>query len=130
MNLFGTVFLIFGLMALFMASVGLYGVMAFSTQQRTQEMGIRMAMGAQAGHVIRLVFRQGLVQLALGLGLGLLLALGVGMITQGWYYGVSSTDPRVTACVAAVLALTGIVALVIPARRATRVDPVEALRFE
>ncbi len=129
-NLFGGIFFIFGLIALSMASVGLYGVMAFATRQRTQEVGIRIALGAQGGHVVRLVLKQGLFQLVAGLTMGLLLALGMGVVTQGWYYGVSSTDPAVTVGVAAVLALTGIAAMVIPARQATRVDPVEALRFE
>jgi ABC-type antimicrobial peptide transport system permease subunit len=66
----------------------------------------------------------------MGLGIGLVLALGVGLVTQGWFYGVSSTDPGVTAVIAAVLALAGAATLVLPARRATRIDPVEALRTE
>jgi ABC-type antimicrobial peptide transport system permease subunit len=129
-TLFGTVFLVFGAVALFMACVGLYGVMAFATRQRTQEVGIRMALGARRGHVVRLVFRQGMTQLGLGLALGLLLSVGMGLATRSWYYGVSSTDPVVTALVAAVLFLTGMAALLIPARRATGVDPVRALRCD
>jgi putative ABC transport system permease protein len=127
-NVFGGLFAVFGLGALFLAAVGLYGVMAFSVKQRTQEVGIRMALGARAGNVMGLVIRQGVTQMAVGLlvglGLGALLARGLG----GFLTLVDRWDPTVFGSIALVLLATGVVASWIPARRATRVSPVEALR--
>jgi len=129
-NVFGVLFMVFGGVALFLASVGLYGVMAFSVSRRTPEVGIRMALGAEAGQVLRLVLRQGLVQtfvgLLLGLGLALLLSRALGQML----FEVSASDPVVYALVSLVLVSTGLAASLVPARRATRVDPLTALRSD
>jgi predicted permease len=127
-RVFGTMFMIFGFVALFLASIGLYAVMSFSVSRRTREVGIRMALGAQARDVIRLIFRQGVIQLGVGLVLGLALALGVAQLMKVVLFDVQPRDPYVFVGVAAVLALTGVLACLIPARRATHVDPLNALR--
>lgn len=129
-RVFGTIFMIFGGVALFLASVGLYGVMSFSVQQRTKEMGVRMALGAQGTDVLRLIVRQGITQLTIGLvlGLGLAVALSRGMGIL--LFGVEPLDPTTFVAIILVLATTGLLASFIPARRATRVDPVMALRYE
>ena len=127
-DLFGGLFAIFGVGALFLAAVGLYGVVAFSVRQRTQEVGIRMALGAGSGSVLRMVMRQGALQifagLLLGLGLGALLSRGLRQdftLVEPW-------DPSVFIGISLVLLTTALLATLFPARRATRVDPVEALR--
>ena len=129
-GVFGTVFIVFGAAALFMASVGLYGVLSFAVSRRTQEMGIRMALGAGSREVVALVARQGVGQLGIGLGIGLLLAFGVTRLVSILMYDVDPQDPVVFAGVLALILLVGIAAAVFPARRATSVDPVEALRSE
>jgi predicted permease len=127
-DLFGGLFAIFGAGALFLAAVGLYGVMAFSVRQRTQEVGIRMALGAGGGSVLRLVMRQSAVQVlvgrVVGLGLGALLSRG---LRQGFTL-VEPWDPSVFLGLSGVLLATAFLATLFPARRATRIDPVEALR--
>jgi predicted permease len=129
-RVFGTIFMIFGGVALFLASVGLYGVMAFSVEQRTKEMGVRMALGAQGPDVLRLIVRQGVIQvtigLVLGLGLAVLLSRGMDILL----FGVEPLDPTTFLVIILVLAGTGLLASLIPARRATRVDPVIALKYE
>ncbi|HJQ20776.1 MAG TPA: ABC transporter permease [Gemmatimonadaceae bacterium] len=129
-RVFGTMFMIFGMIALFLASVGLYAVMAFSVSRRTREVGIRMALGARAGDVVQMVLRQGLLQLAIGMTAGLALALGVSRLLQAILFQVEPRDPFIFAGVVTVLSIAGIVASVVPARRATRVDPLTALRAE
>jgi predicted permease len=129
-RVFGTIFMIFGGVALFLASVGLYGVMAFSVRQRTKEMGVRMALGASGRDVLRLVVRQGVFQLALGLVLGLGLAVLLSRGMDVVLFGVEPLDPTTFVAIIVVLSVTGLVASLIPARRATRVDPVIALRYE
>jgi putative ABC transport system permease protein len=129
-QVFGTVFIVFGGAALFMASVGLYGVLAFSVSRRKQEMGIRMAMGATSSDVVGLVFRQGVSQLAIGLGLGLALAFGVTRLLGVLMYQVDPQDPIVFGGVIVTIMLVGAAASFFPARRATSVDPVEALKYE
>ena len=129
-RVFGTMFMIFGIIALFLASVGLYAVMAFSVSRRTREVGIRMALGARTGHVIQMVLRQGILQLAIGMTAGLALALGVSQLLQMLLFEVQPRDPFIFAGVIAVLSAAGILACVIPARRATTVDPLTALRSE
>jgi predicted permease len=129
-GVFGTVFIVFGLAALFMASVGLYGVLAFSVSRRTQEMGIRMALGASTADVIKLVLRQGVSQLGIGLALGLALAFGVTRVIGIVMYNVDPQDPLVFGGVLAVIVLVGMAAAFFPARRATGVDPVVALRYQ
>jgi putative ABC transport system permease protein len=127
---FGTLFMAFGFTALSLAVVGFYGVMSFSVSQRTRELGVRMALGAQTRSVVRLVLRQGSAQLAVGvlLGLGFAAVLSRGLATM--LFGVKPWDPAVFAVVVATLSVSGVAACLIPARRATRVDPIDALRYE
>lgn len=129
-QVFGSVFILFGVAALFMASVGLYGVLSFSVSRRTQEMGIRMALGAGAPAVTRLVLRQGTVQVGLGLLVGLVLAAGVSSGVAALMFNVNPRDPSVFAAVVGVIVAVSLVASLVPARRATRVDPMVALRSE
>lgn len=129
-RVFGTMFMLFGLIALFLASVGLYAVMSFSVSRRVREVGIRMALGAQGRDVVRMIFGQGAWQLGIGLVLGLGLAAAVAQLMQVILFDVQPRDPTTFAGVAAVLALAGLAACMIPARRATRVDPLVALRAE
>ena len=129
-GVFGTVFIVFGLAALFMASVGLYGVLSFAVTRRTQEMGIRMALGAGSQQVIGLVARQGAAQLGVGLAIGLALAFGLTRLIGLMMYNVDPQDPVVFAGVLGVITVVGMAAAVFPARRATSVDPVEALRSD
>jgi predicted permease len=129
-GVFGGLFAVFGGAALFMASVGLYGVMSFSVSRRTQEMGIRMALGAEGGQVRALVLRQGMLQIAFGLVIGTGLAVLVARGLQYVVYQAKAFDPATYAVVFAALALTGLAASAIPAARATRVHPSQALRYE
>jgi predicted permease len=129
-RVFGTMFMLFGFVALFLASIGLYAVMAFSVNRRARELGIRMALGAQAGDVVRLVLRQGVLQLAIGMVAGLGIAAGVSHLLQVVLFEVQPRDPQIFAGVVGVLAASGLLACLLPARRATRVDPVDALRTE
>jgi putative ABC transport system permease protein len=129
-RVFGTIFMLMGFVALFLAAIGLYGVMSFSVSRRTREVGVRMALGAQAEHVVRLIVRQGLVQLAVGLVVGLAGALAVTSLLRGFLFGVSPRDPVTFVWIVAVLVVTGAVASLVPARRATRVDPLIAIRYE
>ncbi|HEX9564788.1 MAG TPA: ABC transporter permease [Gemmatimonadaceae bacterium] len=129
-RVFGTMFMIFGLIALFLASVGLYAVMSFSVSRRVREVGIRMALGAQGRDVVRMIFGQGAWQLGVGLVLGLGLAATVAQLMQVILFDVQPRDPATFAGVAVVLAVAGLAACMIPARRATRVDPLVALRAE
>ena len=121
---------IFGGVALALAAVGTYGVMSYTVAERTHEMGIRMALGAKAGSVVQLVLVQGLKVSALGLGLGLAGALALTKLMSSILYGVSNTDVMTFVSVPVLLALVSVVACWIPARRATRVDPIEVLRAE
>lgn len=118
---------LFAAVALFLAVVGIYGALAYSVAQRTREIGIRMAMGSAPGRVFRDVVGRGLAVLGAGLAAGLVVALLVTRLIQSLLYGVEPTDPRVLAGVAVVLAVVGLMACVLPARRATAVDPVSAL---
>jgi predicted permease len=128
--LFGGLFMIFGGAALCMAVIGLYAVTAFSVSQRTRELGIRMAMGARAGDVMRMVLRQGLLQVGMGTVIGLALALALAQLLAVIMFDVQPRDPLIYGGVIAVLGTTAIVACLVPARRATRVHPTEALRHE
>jgi predicted permease len=129
-RVFGTMFMIFGFIALFPAAVGLYAVMAFSVSRRTREVGIRMALGAKPGDVVRMVLRQGAWQLGIGMGLGLTLALGVAQLMTVVLFDVQPRDPVIFAAVVSVLSIAGFFACIVPARRATRVDPLSALRAD
>ena len=129
-RVFGTIFMVMGFVALFLAAIGLYGVMAFSVSRRTREMGVRMALGAQGRDVVGLVMRQGMLQLVVGLTLGLAMAAGVSQLLAMLLFQVQPRDPAVFGSILLVLALTGLAASWIPARRATRVDPMVALRTD
>ena len=129
-RIFGTMFMIFGFIALFLASVGLYAVMSFAVSRRVREVGIRMALGAQSRDVVRMIFSQGAWQIGIGLTLGLALAAGVAQLMTIILFDVQPRDPAIFASVVAVLAMAGLAACLVPARRATRVDPLVALRAE
>jgi len=129
-RVFGTMFVIFGGIALFLASVGLYAVMSFSVSRRIREVGIRMALGAQARDVVGMIFRQGIVQLAIGMALGLALAFGIARLLGVILFQVQPRDPVIFSGVAAVLVAVGMLACLVPARRATLVDPLVALRAD
>ena len=127
---FGTMFSIFAGMALFLASLGLYGVMAYSVRQRTQEIGVRMALGAQAADVLRLVTGQGIRLISVGLAIGLAGAFFLTKLLQSDLEGISPHDPLSFFVVLVVLFLAGLLACYLPARSAVHLDPVEALPYE
>jgi putative ABC transport system permease protein len=127
---FGTMFAIFAAMALIIAGVGLYAVTSRAVLQRTREIGVRMALGAPVGQVWLLLTRRAASQLALGLVLGMSGAMAIGRLLQGALFQTSPTDPVTLTAVVSLLAVVGIAASFVPARRATRVDPVVALRTE
>jgi putative ABC transport system permease protein len=133
-RIIATMFSIFGVVAMVLASVGMYGVMSFSVNQRRQEFGVRMALGAHYTRILKMVVRQGATQLAVGLGLGLGLALTIaslaGTAIQSILFGVDARDPMTFATVGGLIAVVSLVAMLVPARRATRVDPMIALRAE
>jgi putative ABC transport system permease protein len=115
---------------LLLAAIGLYGVLSYVMGQRTHEIGVRMALGAQVADVLGLVMRQGIKLAAIGLVAGFLAALAVGRAIHGLLYQMSVTDPLTYVLVLVVLALTALLACWFPARRAAKVDPMEALRYE
>ena len=123
-------FTIFAAIALLLASVGLYGVVAHSVSQRTREIGLRMAVGGTARDIVWLVFGQGLRQVVIGLIIGLIAAFGVTRVLRAVLVDVSPNDPLTFLAVLVVLMLAGTLGCAIPARRAVRVDPVVALRCD
>jgi len=129
-RVFGVIFGVMGVVALFLAAVGLYGVLSFSVSRRTREMGVRMALGAHRRDVIRLIMRQGGSQLAVGLAIGLAAAWGVSSLMETFIVQVDPRDPFTFLATVLVLAAAGLAAAWIPAERATRVDPLVAIRTE
>jgi ABC-type antimicrobial peptide transport system permease subunit len=120
----------FALLALVLAAVGVYGVMAYSVAARTREIGVRVALGAQPRTVFGMVVRQGLCAAVAGLTIGLLGAVALGRLLTGLLYGVHPTDTVTLVTVGVVLPAVTLTACLVPARRALRVDPLEALRSE
>jgi putative ABC transport system permease protein len=121
---------LFGGLAMLLAAVGIYGVMSYSVSQRTGEIGIRMALGANHGAILKMICTQGLLLIAVGLAGGLALALAVTRLMSNVLFGVSPTDPLTFFIIVVLLALVALLACYVPARRATRVDPLVALRNE
>lgn len=129
-SVFGSLFAVFGAAALFLATVGVYGVMSFAVTRRTQEIGVRMALGAGGRDVLRMFLRQGTIQIAVGLTLGVALAWGLSQGLKFVMFQVNVANPVMYFGVSMVLALTGLVAILIPAMRATKIDPLTALRYD
>src|SRR6267378_5013693 len=125
-----TLLSIFGLLALSLAAIGLYGVMAYSVSQRTREMGIRISVGAKQGDVLKLILGQGLTLAVIGIIGGLIIALAVTRLSAHLLYGVSATDPVTFTGIALLLLGVALTASYFPARRATKIDPMIALRMD
>jgi ABC-type antimicrobial peptide transport system permease subunit len=125
-----TLFTAMGVLALMVAAIGVYSVVAYATSQRTNEMGIRIALGAKLGDITRLVVGESLRTVVAGIAIGVGLALAAGKLVSSLLYGVSPRDPVILASAALGLALIGVAACVIPAVRAARVNPVSALRAD
>jgi ABC-type lipoprotein release transport system permease subunit len=121
---------VFGLLALILACLGLYSVTAYAVTRRTNEIGIRMALGADRRNVLGLVLRSALVQLAIGLAIGIPVALASGLVLAGQLYGVKSYDPSILTLASVILAVCALLAASVPAWRATKLDPLIALRYE
>ena len=121
---------LFGVLSLVLAVVGIYAVVSFSVARRTREIGIRMALGARPADVRSLVVGQSASPLVTGLAIGLLLGAGAARLLQGFLYGVGPSDPPTFMAVTALLGLCGLVAAWLPARRASQIDPISALRSE
>src|SRR6266404_2722431 len=120
----------FGVLALLLAGIGLFGLMAYNVTRRTQEIGVRIALGAARSDVLSMVLRETLGLTSIGIAIGLVCALAASQLVANMLYGVSAQDPVTLAAVSVVLTTVAAVAGWIPARRATRVDPMVALRYE
>ena len=116
--------------ALLLAVVGIYGAVAYTVEQRTAEIGVRMALGAQVKDVLHLVVRQGMNPVLIGLGFGLVTIFGAGRLLTAQLYQISPHNPILLALTAAGLAIAALLACLVPARRATSIDPIQALRAE
>jgi len=120
----------FAALALVLAAVGIYGVIAYAVQQRRRELGVRVALGASRGRIVRMVMRQGMMLAAVGAGIGLAAAGALTRVLRGQLFGVSATDPLTFVAVPAVLLLVAAGACIVPVRRALAVDPAAAIRAE
>jgi putative ABC transport system permease protein len=122
--------LLFAVCALFLASLGIFGVVGYSVERRRQELGIRMALGAARQDLLRMVLRQGMTPVIVGLAAGVVAALFAGRLISSLLFDISANDPVTLATVVLVVAAVALVACFVPARRAMRVDPIVALRYE
>jgi predicted permease len=129
-NMIATLTTLFGVLGLILAAVGLYGVMAYMVEQRTGEIGVRMALGADRGQIVRMVLRGGFLQIGIGLAIGIPAAIGAGKLMTGQLFGVKPWDPTMLTLATLLLALAALLASLIPARRAASVEPMVALRSE
>ena len=129
-RIFGTLFATFAVIALLISAVGIYAVTAHGVGQRTQELGVRMALGAGRRDILWLVLRHGIVRIGIGLVLGVLAAWGVSRVLSSVLVNTSATDPTTFISICVLLAAVTLLACFVPARRATRLDPVNALRTE
>ena len=121
---------VFATLAVLLSAIGIYGVLSYLVSQRTREIGVRMALGAQRGNILRMLLNEGLRLVALGVALGVLVSLGSARLLTGLLFGVRPNDPSVFLGVAALIAVIALTACLVPARRATKVDPMVALRYE
>jgi putative ABC transport system permease protein len=121
---------LFAVLALALAGIGIYGSISYSAKQRTNEIGVRLALGAQSGHVIRLIVGQGLTLALIGVAIGLVVSFALTRVIKGLLFGVSATDPLTFFAISILLTITALIASWIPAWRATKIDPLVALRSE
>ena len=121
---------IFGGAALLLAAIGIYGVIGYSVAQRTREIGIRVALGAERRDILKLIVGQGMTLIVIGVGLGLALSFALSRVVQSQLFGISATDPLTFGAIVLLLIVVALLACFFPARRATKVDPLVALRYE